>query len=57
MSNLDKERWQHAACLSIAEGVPGWEEETWAESEAIRAVRKLRQEVERLRKRISKEGE
>lgn len=41
-AELDKERWQHAACLAIAEGGTGWNELTWAESGAIRAVRKLR---------------
>jgi hypothetical protein len=43
---LEKERWQHAACLTIAEGSLGWDGETWAESEAIRAVRRLRKEYE-----------
>ena len=40
--DLEKERWQHAACLSIAEGALFWNKETWAESPAIQAVRNLR---------------
>ena len=43
---LCKERWQHAACLSIAEGVPGWDtEDAPNQSEAMKAVRRLRQQL------------
>lgn len=36
------EAWQHAACLSIAEGRPDWDKPTADDSEAMRAVRRLR---------------
>lgn len=45
---LDKERWQHAACLTLAEG-HGLDGETWAESPALKAVRDLRKKYNRLK--------
>jgi hypothetical protein len=47
MKTIDDEAWMHAACLSIAEGLPGWDRE-WNEdghSEAMRAVHSLRKEM------------
>lgn len=46
------EAWYHAACLSIAEGAPGWSRPLGGphgDSLATKAVRNLRAEVERLR--------
>lgn len=43
----DREAWQHAGCLSIAEG-PDWDRPTFDDSEAMRAVRRLRAERDRL---------
>lgn len=42
---LEQEIWQHAACLSIAEGAPGWQEAANSEhaSPAMRAVAALLQ--------------
>ena len=40
------ERWQHAACLSIAKGAPGWSMPTANDSEAMKAVRNLRKMYE-----------
>jgi len=40
--DLKKERWCHAACLTIAEGRIGWKRELLAESPATKAVRDLR---------------
>ena len=37
---------QHAACLSIAEGAPGWERPKFSDSPATVAVRQLRQMFE-----------
>lgn len=50
----ENEAWKHAACLSIAEGVPGWREVAEGTaaspaSPAMRAVGKLREERDRLR--------
>ncbi len=36
------EAWMHAACLSIAEGCPGWDNEFPEGSPAMLAVQKLR---------------
>jgi hypothetical protein len=44
----DEEVWRHAACLSIAEGAPQWEQETTGDSPAMVAVRKLRSERDAL---------
>ena len=38
---LETERWQHAACLTIAEGAPGMPPKE-LRSQAIRAVKRLR---------------
>jgi hypothetical protein len=46
------EPWCHAACLSIAEGLPGWQNVSDL-SPAIKAVKALRKEVEELRQRAS----
>lgn len=40
-AELDRERWQHAACLTIAEGAPDMPPEN-LQSEAMRAVKRLR---------------
>lgn len=40
------EAWQHAACLSIAEGAPGWDRPSANDSPAMRAVRELRARLE-----------
>ena len=48
-AQLERERLQHAACLTIAEGGCGWKQPTAFESPAIKAVRELRQEVEERR--------
>jgi hypothetical protein len=45
----DNEAWMHAACLSIAEGAPGWEQPSTTDSAAMTAVRRLRQERDALR--------
>lgn len=42
----DDEAWMHAACLSIAEGVPSWEKPLEHDSLAMRAVRDLRLKYE-----------
>ena len=45
---IELERWQHAACLSIAEGAPGWDCATDQDSPAMLAVRALRRAVNML---------
>ncbi len=47
----DDEAYHHAACLSIAEGVPGWETFD-AKHEAARAVQKLRKERDALAEKL-----
>jgi len=42
----DDEAWMHAACLSIAEGVPDWEKPLEHDSLAMRTVRALRVKYE-----------
>lgn len=49
----DDEAWKHAACLSIAEGVDGWDCPSGDESEAMRAVRRLRRENGDLRRKVA----
>lgn len=39
--SLDRECWQHAACLTIAEGTDGWDKPTANDSPAMTAVREL----------------
>lgn len=49
---LEQERMMHAACLSIAEGQPGWKNDSpygYKDSEATAAVRRLRAQFEALR--------
>jgi hypothetical protein len=45
----DDEAWMHAACLSIADGVPGWEKPLEHDSLAMRTVRALRLAYEEAR--------
>lgn len=48
---LEQEAWMHAACLSIAEGCPQWDqpaEQFWMFSPAMGAVQKLRRERDAL---------
>lgn len=45
--------WQHAACLSIAEGHPGWDVPTTNDSLAMIAVRNLRRQLVDTREVIS----
>lgn len=45
--DLDKERWMHAACLNLAEGI-GLDDKLWIESPAIKAVRDLRKKHDSL---------
>lgn len=40
-ADLEEERYHHAACLSIAEGAPGWQDFD-AKHEAAKAVKRLR---------------
>jgi hypothetical protein len=42
VGDLEEERWRHAACLSIAQGAPGWDLPIYGESAAMTEVRKLR---------------
>jgi hypothetical protein len=48
---LQREKIPHAACLSIAQGAPGWEKEFLGEYEtpATAEVRKLRRQFEQSR--------
>lgn len=46
--DLQLEIWMHAACLSIATGAPGWEKPLSPDSLAMRAVRDLRKERDKL---------
>lgn len=46
--DLEREIMQHAACLSIAEGAPGWETPTPFDSLAMVTVRELRRRYEAL---------
>lgn len=57
LNALDKERWQHAACLSIAEGSKFWDVPTLYDSPAMIAVRKLRSLYESMLRGYSKPGE
>jgi len=41
---INNEAWNHSACLSIAEGCPGWDNEFPKGSPAMLAVQKLRKE-------------
>ena len=43
--------WCHAACLSIAEGVAGWEDAVEA-SLAIKSMKKLRRDYEALQQEV-----
>lgn len=44
--DAERECWQHAACLSIAEGAPEWNKPTVCDSVAMKAVRDLRHKAE-----------
>lgn len=46
--DFEREQFGHSACLTIAEGGHGWEKKTWVESPAVKAVRKLRADRDRL---------
>lgn len=49
--------WQHATCLSIAEGAPGWGQDFGDRaSPAMLAVQKLRRERDALRVWVEKDG-
>lgn len=52
-ADLDRERWQHAACLSYADGFPG---RAIDESPAMVAVRELRARADRYREALEKEA-
>jgi hypothetical protein len=52
----DNEAWMHAACLSIAEGVPGWEQPATTDSAAMTSVRRLRQAYDALRVELKSAG-
>lgn len=51
-SRFYQEAWQHAACLTIAEGGPDWEKPSHNDSAAMVAVRELRQGYEKQRDQI-----
>lgn len=56
----DKEILQHAACLSVAEGAPGWDMDRiygFENSPAIKAVQALRRSREKLREAAGRADE
>lgn len=49
----DDEAWMHAACLSIAEGIDGWDNPSVDDSIAMITVRELRNKHEQAKRQLS----